>query len=412
MYIEVCVTIYLSCQQLCSSLIETESKENTTMAPKISQHQLLEDLQDDNSFFDALVDMIPAKLYVAGNSGDDFNPKYFKGNAKESKEARKAQAKLAKKAKLDPNLAETTTQTKHRLEGDCQIPGKPKALLANKPPSTSTTKDNQDSNAVIPTDNKSRIEALRAKLHAKLAEKRGSRPDPNVVSKRAARAAEKKRRREEAKRRKKMAPTSAEDGKNKKIKIASGKDVDPAQDLAQLDFGRLHGLNKSTTDNYQKQNKSLANLSKTKNLQKMLADAEAKRQKLEELKKSSKEEDKEKAANIQWGDLIKEASGDRVKDDPAKLKKAIKRKEAKKKKSAKAWKSRMDQTKLKMDERQKIRSHNLDKRKLGGASGANLSKKKIIEDDATGTKKKRNSLGRAGFEGRKQDFLNTPKKDQ
>ena len=382
------------------------------MVPKISQHQLLEDLTDDNYFFDQLVDMIPAKLYVAGNSGDDFNPKYFKGNAKESKEARRAQAKKAKKAKLDPSLAESTTETKQRMEGNpaSMVPGKPrKSLLVSTPPPSSTSKDDKEA---TPADNKSRIEALRAKLHAKLAEKRGSRPDPNVVSKRAARAAEKKRRREEAQRKKKMAPTKAENDKNKKIKLASSQNADPAQDLAQLDFGRLHGLNKASTDNYQKQNKSLANLSKTKNLQKMLADAEAKRQKLEELKSSSKEEDKEKAANIQWGDLIKEASGERVKDDPAKLKKAIKRKEAQKKKSTKAWKSRMVQTKQKMDERQKIRSHNLDKRKLGGSAGANLSKKKIVEQEEAGGKKKRTSLGRAGFEGRKQDFLNTPKKDQ
>merc|ERR1712100_480148 len=109
----------------------------------------------------------------------------------------------------------------------------------------------------------------------------------------------------------------------------------------------------------------------------MLADAEEKRQKPEELKQSSKEEEKQKAQNIQWGDAIKEASGERVKDDPAKLRKALKRREAKKKKSAKAWKSRMDNTKEKMDERQKIRSHNLNKRKLGGSAGANLSKKRI-----------------------------------
>ena len=74
-----------------------------------SKDLLLQDLQSDNMFFDGIVDMIPAKIYVAGNSGDDYNPKYFKGQAKESKEARRAKAKQAKRAKLDPNLAETTT---------------------------------------------------------------------------------------------------------------------------------------------------------------------------------------------------------------------------------------------------------------------------------------------------------------
>ena len=104
------------------------------------------------------------------------------------------------------------------------------------------------------------------------------------------------------------------------------------------------------------------------------------------------------------------------------LKKALKRKVKKKAKSQEAWKSRMDQAKEKMDERQRIRSHNIKQRSFGGAAGANLSKKRIKDDDAgaDGTegdkvdKKKRPRLGpysknassRAGFEGKKQDFIN------
>ena len=104
------------------------------------------------------------------------------------------------------------------------------------------------------------------------------------------------------------------------------------------------------------------------------------------------------------------------------LKKALKRKAKKKAKSQEAWKSRMEQAKEKMDERQRIRSHNIKQRSLGGAAGANLSKKRIKDDDvgADGTegdnqdKKKRPRLGpysknassRAGFEGKKQDFIN------
>lgn len=111
------------------------------------------------------------------------------------------------------------------------------------------------------------------------------------------------------------------------------------------------------------------------------------------------------------------------------LKKAIKRKTKKKAKSQESWKSRMDQTQEKMDERQKIRSHNIKQRALGGAAGANLSKKRIKEDenntteDGSKDKKKRPRLGpysksRAGFEGKKADFINkgsegnNPKKSQ
>ncbi len=81
----------------------------------------------------------------------------------------------------------------------------------------------------------------------------------------------------------------------------------------------------------------------------------------------------------------------------------------------------MEQTKEKMDERQMIRNHNVKQRALGGAAGANLSKKRIKDDaDDTGAgkdgesskDKKRPRLGphsgkaRAGFEGKKQDFIN------
>lgn len=384
------------------------------MPPKsISPEQLLHELQSDNVFFDDLVDMIPAKLYVAGNSGDDYNPKYFKGQAKESKEARRALSKQAKRAKLDPSLAETTTQVKKRLEGgDSSVT--PRAVKPTPITPTQPAEEPEAAVAATPAAGLSRIEALRAKLHAKLAEKRGQRPaDPNAVSKRAARRVEKKKRQEEAAQRKKKAHTQADTSSNKKYKMGGPEGSDDAVvDLAQMDFGRLAGLNKHAMTNYQKANKALANIGKSKNLQKMLADAEAKRQRLEELKQSQKEEDKVKAANLEWGDAIKEASGDRVKDDPTKLKKAIKRQAAKKAKSSKAWKSRMEQTQQKMNERQKIRQHNLTQRKQGGAAGANLSKKKIVTDDdkkkAAGGKRG----GRPGFEGRKQEFLNDKKKIQ
>lgn len=392
------------------------AKKKTTISAAGALHKnLLADLAEDNFFFDQLVDMVPAKLYIAGQSGDDYNPKYFKGQAKESKEARRAQNKQSKRAKFDPALTETTTQAKLRLEGSFTMPQKPSMKQTKSAvPSTTQTPNKTPSNGS--NDNKkSRIEALREKLHAKLAEKRGNRPvDANTVSKRAARRAEKLKRQEEAIRRNKKKTTSnaEKNSNNKRLKVSSASFAlsDPSADLAQVDFGRLAGLNPVGNGNYTEVNKALKNLSKTKNLEKMLADAESKKQRLEELKQSNKPEDKEKAANIEWGAALKEATGERVKDDPAKLKKALKRKATKKLKSAKAWKTRTEATQAKMDDRQKIRNHNLSRRKLGGSTGANLSSKKIDKEPEGDDKKKSRRLSRAGFEGKKQDFLN--KKEQ
>lgn len=73
---------------------------------------LLADLQDDNEFFDMVVNMIPSKLYIAGQSGDDYNPKnpYYKNSGSNSAEARKTAAKAAKRKKFDPSQATSTTE--------------------------------------------------------------------------------------------------------------------------------------------------------------------------------------------------------------------------------------------------------------------------------------------------------------
>lgn len=386
--------------------------------------QLEQELLEHNEFFDMLVDMIPSKLYISGSSGDDFNPKYFKGTSsnENSKEARKVAAKAAKRRKLDPASVETTVKAKMRMEeekeGSASDDEDDSAADAEmkKPVSTAAAVVVEAAPAAAAATGHSRIEALRAKLHAKIASKQGNRPaataeNAETISKRAARRAEKNRRKEEAKKRGKSTSTqvAASSSKTTVYKVTPVAAADPMQDLQTIDFGRLAGFDtiNAKNKNYLETNKALQNLSKGKNLHKLLADAEAKRIKLEALKQSAAESDKAKAASMQWADTFKEADGVRVKDDPARLKKAIKRKDAVKRKSQKAWKARTDQVSEAAKNRQQIRQHNLKARVQGGAAGANLSSKKIAEKPDQADKGRR--LSRAGFEGRKQDFLNSPK---
>ena len=114
-------------------------------------------------------------------------------------------------------------------------------------------------------------------------------------------------------------------------------------------------------------------------------------------------------------DTLKAADGEIIRDDPEKIKKAMKKKEKKKAKSAKQWEDRITTVADSMLEKQRIRKHNLDKRKLGGTEAANLSSKRIAEDDDAkgegGSKGKKQRMGphsgkgRDGFEGRKGDFI-------
>lgn len=381
---------------------------------RYSQKELVRELTEHNDFFDMLVDMIPSKLYIAGNSGDDFNPRYHKGQSEESRDARKAAAKLAKRRKLDPEQVETTVELKKRLEEEekgtgllmpvAKHGGSSKSATATATANTPTRTTPQEETPASST-NLSRIEALREKLHAKIASLQ-NRPSttPEQMSKRAARRAEKRRRAE------KKAKLSNQ-AQVKSYQVNDNNKMESSQEtLSTVDFGRLVGLDK-TPKSYMETNKSLANVNKTKNLNKMLADAEAKRLKLQQLKQSADAKDQQQAAQMEWSTVLKEADGERVKDDPAKLKKALKRKAAKKAKSQKAWKARLEQQSDKQKERLAIRQHNLNARKQGGKVGANLSKKKIVtadEDGGEGEKQGRRR-SRAGFEGRKQEFLNSGK---
>lgn len=434
----------------------------------ISPSSLLAELNANNAYFDSVVNMIPAKLYVAGASGDDaYNVKYLKGQHKESREVRKARNKVAKQEKFDPEKMETTLEAKKRLkreeeerddsddDGDIVMSdgdGEDENDVAGdkeKPPPSDQKDGDKNAETKIYA---SRIEMLRAKLHAKMAEKRkaagktADAPDdgsatidtsaPALVSKRAARRAEKRKRKEAATQRNKKKATSVAETKKKTeqrvVNLGGSKFNEPtasksaktgdsaADDLATIDFQSLAGL-KPKADGA-RDNKSLGSggKKKKKNLEHLLADAERKQQRLNELKSSGKQEDKEKAENIQWGDALKIASGTNTRktNDPKLLKKALKRKAKSKVASSKAWNVRLDQAKEAATKRQAIRSHNLDQRKIGGSAGANLSSKRIKEDQngggeggEGGTKEKRRRAGphanREGFEGKKSGgFIN------
>lgn len=447
----------------------------------IDPKQVLHELEAHNDFFDELVDMIPAKVYVSDKGKEDtFNPKYHKAQSKESKEARRAKNKIDAKKKFDPEQRESTRQQKRRLEqekddddddddmNDVHFGDLHEEEDAEEgPPSSAETRRNTndnpnkapDSKATSDKDrqkkaNQSRIEELRSKLRKKLEERQthqaiNNTTNDTVISKRAARRAQKKQRIEEAKKRSEMMKSSiaatsqaAKSGIGAtKIKIVDrdlggskiNADTGSApknamDDLSGIDFGGIAGLKDDVLKgNYSSFNKSLNNMGKKKSLERLLAEAEAKKERLRQLKASNEEEDKEKAKKMEWGDTLKAASGGNTrKTDPALLKKALKRKTKKKSKSQEAWKSRMEQTKDKVDQRQSIRNHNVKQRALGGEAGANLSSKRIKDNDgeegaadsASGDKKKRPRLGphagkgRAGFEGKKQDFINKGNKSR
>ncbi|KAL9186350.1 hypothetical protein ACHAXT_005588 [Thalassiosira profunda] len=414
----------------------------------VNDDDLYSELAAHNAYFDSLVNLIPHRLYVAGASGDGaYDPKYKKGQHKESKEARKARNKAARNAKFAPE-GETTLQAKKRIareqeeessDGENEMSDVEMSDGDGEEDDAGPSKANDgpsDGNRASEPTYASRIEALRAKLRAKMAAKRAQSGTadaaavdtsaPALTSKRAARRAEKKRRQEAAKQRnKKRATSTAETKKEQKrvINLGGSRFNEPAgkaatssaaDDLATIDYQSLAGL-KPKNEKGLADNKSMSG--KKKSLETLLADAERKQARLKELKASHDDADREKAQNIEWGEALKSAGGKDAhkKTDPKLLKKGIKRRAKKKAASAKAWGARVDTAREATDKKQRIRTHNLSQRKLGGAAGANLSGKRIKEaegEDGEKEGKKRRRMGphagegRAGFEGKRGGFIN------
>ncbi len=284
---------------------------------------LLSDLLSHNAYFDSVVNMIPARLYVAGaassasssssssggGGGPSDNARYRKGQHAESKEARRARDK---RAKFDPETAETTLETKRRMKAEAEGDDDENDddddddddEAINMSDGEGETGDGEDAaaNDATPAPGgggggggiegdtspyPSRIEALRAKLRARVAAlgggtKSAAAPDGGdgaaandasaaAVSKRAARRAEKRRRQEAARSRagKTGAPSAVDgavsgggDNKRRRIGENGSGDVDRSRassgavgrmpapppaatvagDLATIDYQSLAGL--------------------------------------------------------------------------------------------------------------------------------------------------------------------------
>ena len=174
--------------------------------------------------------------------------------------------------------------------------------------------------------------------------------------------------------------------------------------------------------------------SKLRRLNKLIEDAEKKKKRINDLK-SQGEAGKAQAIQEQWNDVLKEAAGSKVTVNPAKIKKAIKRKEKIKEKSAREWAERTANLESTMNKKIEKREENLLKRKRGPdwvlspeeekeqkAKKATEKKRGVPINSKFGNSKSKDAgrtdsnfsdgkkKGRAGFEGKKVEFLNKKQK--
>lgn len=358
------------------------------------------DLKSHVDFFDRLVELIPAKHYLA-DPDDRVDLRHMKKKDRQAaKEQFKKQHKETKKASLDPSTAKGTLELlklKSEAEEQARSAGADGDISAA---------------AKGPIDR----EALRAKLQARLEDLRKQRKaDEQEKKAESAKqwrdsALEQGRKKAVEKRKQEALKPShgTPGGKQSQQSQEQGQERRPAKQQrtggpphpgaaaaaaaaaaatggAGLTFSKIEFGNGSATDRRKAKHK----LSKAE----LLQEAE-KRQAQQSTRGADGGAGGDGEEQEAWGAALKRAQGEKVFDDPKLLRKSMKKDKKLKEKRSKAWNERLGKQKEGQEAKQAKRRTNLQRR-----VDAKKEAKKA---------KREKKLLRAGFEGKKKTFITTP----
>ncbi|KAF7346502.1 hypothetical protein MSAN_01878300 [Mycena sanguinolenta] len=391
-------------------------------------------LEAHNVTFETLLKLIPAKYYLPlEQTEEQAASKYQKHSKKQKapKQAIKEASKKAKREKLDPENHKTVIDLQNE-SARASAKGKRKAVDEDESGEDGIAMDvdvdlgggdsDDDEQAddamkdIVPMPESGGIEALREKLHARMAAlRRGGGPrfdsaslgdkDALLNERRLQRAAMRERRRKETK--EKIRREEEMKGKGK----AKDKDKEKA---ANRDKGNITQTQLLVPDNANSRSKppshgdptskitnvafsTLAGSSKKSHLKtnsnptQALSQLASRKEKLAALPEEKRKsiEDKEK-----WEKAAARMEGVKVRDDETRLKKAVKRKDKEKVKSKREWDQRKEQINAALAAKQKKRADNIamrNEKRKGTAAGKGKSK------------------ARPGFEGKSFGKGNKPK---
>jgi hypothetical protein len=178
---------------------------------------------------------------------------------------------------------------------------------------------------------------------------------------------------------------------------------DGIDDVGDIAFNDIRGLVSGGVSSTGKGKTKQAG-SKMQRLQRMLVEAEKKRQRLDELKKQGKDGQK-RAMDEQWSDVLKEVTGEKSGLDVEKVKKAIKKREKSKQKSAEAWRERTEKVTADKNARLDKRDANIAKSNRKGGPAVAIATP-AVPDAAAAAAAAKPFGNRGGFEGRKTQLLN------
>ncbi|ELT96262.1 hypothetical protein CAPTEDRAFT_226563 [Capitella teleta] len=292
-------------------------------------------LKADNDFFKQMIGLVPTQFYAEDTSySEDDEEEEVKLTDKQAAKRKKGQEiRIAKKVKM-----EESEETGASPGGE----GKKSKKLKRKPAAKG-------------------IDELRHRLQSKIDGMRAQRKAKEMSQE------DKQKLRKELSKDKKKQTTNArikikKPISEKKVKVngeSSAASTRPAFNKdGQLVFSRFDF---SQTEDEIKKKKKKGDSGK--NYKKMLETVTKQKEKLTKLKEVNPEGAKAVAEKAKWMAALQRSEGLKVRDDPEKLKKAIKRKEKKKEKSKKNWADRKEGIDKKLKDRLDKRDANIDKRK-------------------------------------------------
>lgn len=300
------------------------------MADEVAS-ELEKRLKEHSAYFNSLVKLVPAKFYLPDDEEEKFN-KFHKNRGKSApKQEVKEASKKAKKRRLDPTLPKTVVELQEQGEN-----------LSDDSDGDSNNNSRGFSVESVPSG---KIADLRSRLHERIEALQGKRKATSE---------------KQSKRPKKKAKSEIKNDKKKLNEIVQHKKEQLEKerktltnDQGKVVFSKFDFVEKA---------KNPKHGSKMRNYKNLLAKAETRQKKIEELKGKDDSKVRELTERHAWETALEKAEGHKVKDDPRLLKKSLKRKEKMKAKSKRQWDERKEQQNKQIEDKQKKRQKNLKER--------------------------------------------------
>eukprot|EP01024_Parvocaulis_polyphysoides_P017703 TRINITY_DN17813_c0_g1_i5.p2 TRINITY_DN17813_c0_g1~~TRINITY_DN17813_c0_g1_i5.p2 ORF type:complete len:394 (+),score=75.11 TRINITY_DN17813_c0_g1_i5:1246-2427(+) len=389
--------MFVSCQNL---MIRRKRKEYSTLdqiligvkrgkGPKSSQGvQLLSGVRNKKvnmsleveqvcRFFDDLANRVPPRFYFQQEEMINMSGMKKKEKLKLQKEFKKLKLKQ-NKLKQDPDNAKTTLQLqKEELLAATQLKEKGYDVNDQNQGSFEGAKINVESNVDR--------EDLKRRLNERLEGFKSARKatdDQKQINANQAKDFKNKQRQKSAeklKRRRKQQEQNDDGASN------LNDDQNDEKNDGQIQFGKvdLGHADQVAEDQHPKKK------GKVRIKEDLLKEIKSKKEHLQTIRNTGEEQ--ELLNKEGWEASLRRAQGEKVYDDPKLLKRSLKAMKKKKEKSAQAWNQRLKTQKQQMDAKQNRRTENINKKIEG-------KKQKRVQ-------KRENRLMRAGFEGRREEFI-------